>query len=69
MRLKMKDLAIVAGSALAANAITEMAVLKPTPDSRGLVMMAPGFGADDLARAGVFAGVTYLGFKFFGGSK
>jgi hypothetical protein len=65
----MKNLAIVGVSALAGNAIAEMAVLKPTADSRGLVLMQPGFGVDDVARAATIAVTTYFAMKLLGGGK
>lgn len=57
----MRDVLILFGAGLAANWIAESWILKASPDDpKGFVLIAPGFGMDDVARAATFAGVAVL---------
>lgn len=59
----MKSILFVAGAAVIGNFIAERFVLKSTAeDPSGFVVVADGFGLDDMARALVIAAV-YFGAK------
>lgn len=64
----VKQIAFVAGAAIAGNWLANRYVLRVTPDSpTGFVDISPGFGADEIATGLVIAGVFLLGKKLLGG--
>jgi len=66
--MNVKSFAIAAGAAVVGNLLAEKFVLKPGPDSPGLVAVTPmSFGADDVARGVTIAATMWAAKKFLGG--
>jgi hypothetical protein len=64
----IRDALVLFGSALAANYVAEKWVLKSSADDpNGFVLIAPGFGLDDAARAATFAVVAIIAHKLIPG--
>ena len=63
----MKGILVLAGSVVAGNWIAERFLLKASPDDpTGFILVAEGFGIDDVARAACIVGVSLLAKKFIG---
>lgn len=54
----MEKFAILVGSVLAGNYLAERFVLRVPGEAGGLIDVEPGFGMDDVVRAGIVAGIA-----------
>lgn len=67
--MKWKGPLVVFAAALAGEWIAENWIIKDGPDDRGFIERSPGFGLDELARAGTVTVLALLGMKLFAGRK